>query len=59
MAEDEAKQLADAKKLPWGERVEHKNWKVRSEAFEDLQSAYGRVFNSSADPIFQETGAEE
>lgn len=58
MADDESKVLAEAKKLPWGERVEHKNWKVRSEAFEDLQSAYGRAFNSS-DPVFQETGERE
>jgi hypothetical protein len=55
MADDEAKVLADAKKLGFEERVEHKNWKVRSEAFEDIRTACTRAFSSS-DQIFSQAG---
>lgn len=36
---DETKLLADAKKLPWDERVGHKNWKVRQDAYVDMAAA--------------------
>ncbi|CDY26718.1 BnaA06g13040D [Brassica napus] len=45
MAEDE-KILKDAKKLPWEDRLAHKNWKVRNEANVDLAS----VCDSITDP---------
>lgn len=34
--EDEAKLLQDAKSLPFGDRLTHKHWKVRSEAYLDV-----------------------
>jgi cytoskeleton-associated protein 5 len=55
MADDEAKLLADAKKLPLEERVSHPNWKVRSEAFEDIKTSCTKAF-STADPIFDQSG---
>ena len=55
MADDEAQILAAAKKLPLHERVEHKNWKVRSEAYDDVKASCGRAFSSS-DPIIDEAG---
>lgn len=55
MADDEAQVLAAAKKLPLYERVEHKNWKVRSEAYEDVRAGCERAFSSS-DPILDEAG---
>ncbi|XP_020883695.1 protein MOR1 isoform X3 [Arabidopsis lyrata subsp. lyrata] len=44
-AEDE-KLLKEAKKLPWEDRLGHKNWKVRNEANVDLAS----LFDSITDP---------
>ncbi|KAG7573729.1 Armadillo-type fold [Arabidopsis suecica] len=44
-AEDE-KLLKEAKKLPWEDRLGHKNWKVRNEANVDLAS----IFDSITDP---------
>lgn len=55
MAEDEVQVLAAAKKLPLDERVEHKNWKVRSEAYEDIRGGCERAFSSS-DPILGQSG---
>lgn len=45
MSEDE-KLLKEAKKLPWEDRLSHKNWKVRNEANTDLAS----ICESIADP---------
>nr|GMD91866.1 protein MOR1 isoform X1 [Ipomoea batatas] len=45
MSEDE-KLLKEAKKLPWEERLTHKNWKVRNDANIDLAA----VFDSITDP---------
>ena len=56
MADDEAKVLAAAKKLPLDEQLGHSNWKVRSQALESIKEACGRAF-SSEDPIFGEAGA--
>uniref|UniRef100_A0A061RZH6 Cytoskeleton-associated protein 5 n=1 Tax=Tetraselmis sp. GSL018 TaxID=582737 RepID=A0A061RZH6_9CHLO len=38
-AAEEAKALTAARSLPWQERLTHSNWKVRSEACEDIQKA--------------------
>lgn len=57
MADDEAKVLADAKRLPLADRLEHKLWKVRSEAFEDIRGACNRAFSNS-DPILNESGEQ-
>lgn len=48
MAED-AQELEQAAKLPFSERVAHKNWKVRSEAYADIRSACERA--ASADDL--------
>ena len=55
MADDEAQVLAAAKKLPLEDRVEHKNWKVRSEAYEDVRAGCTSAFSSS-DPIIDAAG---
>ena len=46
MAEEEDVALAEARKLPLAERVSHKNWKVRGEAYDSIASACGRAFDS-------------
>ena len=46
MADDESKQLEEAKKLPWDVRFAHKSWKFRNDAYIDLAS----VCNSIGDP---------
>ena len=45
MSEDE-KLLKEAKKLPWDDRLFHKNWKVRNDANIDLAA----LFDSITDP---------
>lgn len=55
MADDEVKVLSDAKQLPLAERVAHKNWKVRSEAYEDISSSCQKVF-SDEDPVLNQYG---
>jgi len=57
MADEEAKILADARNLPLADRVEHKNWKVRSEAYDDIRAACDSAFSSS-DPILDQAGEE-
>jgi len=57
MADDEVKVLSDAKHLPLSDRVAHKNWKVRSEAYEDIKSSCQKVF-SNEDPILNQYGME-
>ena len=46
MAEEEDVALAEARKLPLAERVSHKNWKVRGEAYDSIASACERAFDS-------------
>lgn len=46
MSTEDEKLLKEAKKLPWEDRLGHKNWKVRNEANVDLAS----VFDSITDP---------
>lgn len=43
---EEDKLLKEAKKLPWEDRLAHKNWKVRNEANVELAS----LFDSITDP---------
>ncbi|KDD73569.1 hypothetical protein H632_c2048p1, partial [Helicosporidium sp. ATCC 50920] len=54
MADEDAKILADALKLPLAERAEHKNWKVRSALFESLRESFAKAF-SEDDPILAES----
>lgn len=56
MADDEVTVLSDAKQLPFSDRVAHKNWKVRSEAYDDIKSCCQKVF-SDEDPVLQQYGA--
>ena len=46
MSTEDEKLLKEAKKLPWDERLQHKNWKVRNDANIDLAA----VCNSITDP---------
>lgn len=55
MADDEVNVLSAAKQLPFSERVAHKNWKVRCEAFEDIRSSCQKVF-SDEDPVLAQYG---
>ena len=53
MADDEAKTLSDAKQLPYADRVAHKNWKVTSEAYDDIKGSCQSVF-SDEDPVLSQ-----
>lgn len=53
--QDEEKILADARKLSFSERVAHKSWKARSEAYDSIASACERAL-SEADDCFAEYG---
>ena len=55
MADDEQKILSDARRLTLPERVQHKNWKARSEAWDDIRGQCDRAFSSS-DPILNDAG---
>eukprot|EP00232_Nephroselmis_pyriformis_P008410 CAMPEP_0182876752 /NCGR_PEP_ID=MMETSP0034_2-20130328/14326_1 /TAXON_ID=156128 /ORGANISM="Nephroselmis pyriformis, Strain CCMP717" /LENGTH=510 /DNA_ID=CAMNT_0025009557 /DNA_START=53 /DNA_END=1581 /DNA_ORIENTATION=- len=55
MAEDEAQVLAKAKKLSWEDRIAHKNWKVRSDAYTDMAAACQAAMSPS-DPVLSEFG---
>lgn len=46
MSTEDEKLLKEAKKLPWDERLLHKNWKVRNDANIDLAA----VCDSITDP---------
>lgn len=46
MAEEEDVALAEARKLPLAERVAHKNWKVRGEAYDSIAAACDKAFDS-------------
>ncbi|GMH42322.1 hypothetical protein BSKO_10241 [Bryopsis sp. KO-2023] len=52
---DDSKLLEDAKKLPMSQRVEHKNWKVRVAAYEDIKSTCSKVMGDD-DPVLSEYG---
>ena len=53
--EDEGKVLEAAKKLPLGEQTQHKNWKVRSQAFEGIKQTCDRALGNE-DPAISEFG---
>ncbi|KAJ3669121.1 hypothetical protein LUZ60_011071 [Juncus effusus] len=55
MASEEEKLLKEAKKLPWEQRLLHKNWKVRSEANIDLASLCDSITDPK-DPRLKEFG---
>jgi len=46
----------EARSLPLDERLVHANWKVRLEAYEDLEKKYNACLDGF-DPIFSNTGA--
>ena len=52
---EEAQQIAEAKRLPWSDRIAHGNWKVRSAAFDDINAACNGVYDPS-DPCLTEFG---
>ncbi|XP_027367381.1 protein MOR1 [Abrus precatorius] len=52
---EEEKLLKEAKKLPWEDRLFHKNWKVRNEANIDLASLCDSIADPK-DPRFREFG---
>lgn len=54
MSEDE-KLLKEAKKLPWEDRLSHKNWKVRNDANIDLASLLETI-KDPKDPRLREFG---
>ena len=55
MADDEVNVLSAAKQLPFAERVAHKNWKVRSDAFDDVRISCQKVSNDE-DPVLSQYG---
>ncbi|XP_028125682.1 protein MOR1-like isoform X2 [Camellia sinensis] len=63
MSEDE-KLLKEAKKLPWEDRLMHKNWKVRNDANIDLSSVCDSITNPKDHrlrefgPFFRKTVAD-
>ncbi|KAI8000506.1 Protein MOR1 [Camellia lanceoleosa] len=63
MSEDE-KLLKEAKKLPWEDRLMHKNWKVRNDANIDLSSVCDSIINPKDHrlrefgPFFRKTVAD-
>lgn len=52
---DDDRELQEARKLPIGERTEHKNWKCRAEAFDDIRARLEQCFLTD-DPVFYEVG---
>ncbi|KAG0466494.1 hypothetical protein HPP92_018074 [Vanilla planifolia] len=61
MSTEEERLLKEAKKLPWDERLFHKNWKVRNEANIDLAAACDSIIDPkdprlkslvTSDPLF-------
>lgn len=54
MSEDE-KLLKEAKKLPWEDRLLHKNWKVRNDANIDLTALCDSITDPK-DPRIRQLG---
>ena len=52
---EEEKLLKEAKKLPWEDRLTHKNWKVRNEANIDLAALCDSI-SDPKDPRLREFG---
>nr|XP_043618716.1 protein MOR1 isoform X2 [Erigeron canadensis] len=55
MSTEDEKLLKEAKKLPWEDRLLHKNWKVRNDANIDLASLFDSI-SDPKDPRFRELG---
>ncbi|XP_058078323.1 protein MOR1 isoform X2 [Magnolia sinica] len=55
MSTEDEKLLKEAKKLPWEERLLHKNWKVRNDANIDL-AALCESISDPKDPRFRDFG---
>ncbi|XP_020695563.1 protein MOR1 isoform X2 [Dendrobium catenatum] len=55
MSTEEEKLLKEAKKLPWDERLFHKNWKVRNEANIDVAAVCDSI-TDPRDPRLREFG---
>ncbi|KAL5994650.1 Protein MICROTUBULE ORGANIZATION 1 [Asimina triloba] len=55
MATEDEKLLKEAKKLPWDERLLHKNWKVRNDANIDL-AAFCDSISDPKDPRLRDFG---
>ncbi len=55
MADDD-QELQLAAKLPFSERVAHKNWKVRAEAYADIKAVCERAAGED-DPALADFGA--
>ena len=55
MADDD-QEVQLAAKLPFSERVAHKNWKVRAEAYTDIKAVCERAAGED-DPALAELGA--
>lgn len=55
MSSEEEKLLKEAKKLPWDDRLFHKNWKVRNEANIDLAALCDSITDPK-DPRLREFG---
>lgn len=55
MADDEGKLLDAARKAPWDERLTHKNWKARVEAYSDVAKFASTSFDASH-PALKEFG---
>ncbi|XP_073101212.1 protein MOR1-like [Elaeis guineensis] len=64
MATEDEKLLKEAKKLPWDERLFHKNWKVRNDANIDLAALCGSISDPKDPrlrdfaPLFKKTVAD-
>ncbi|KAI7736259.1 hypothetical protein M8C21_022709 [Ambrosia artemisiifolia] len=55
MSTEDEKLLKEAKKLPWEDRLLHKNWKVRNDANIDLASLFDSITDPK-DPRIRELG---
>ncbi|KAL3643399.1 Protein MICROTUBULE ORGANIZATION 1 [Castilleja foliolosa] len=55
MSSEDEKLLKEAKKLPWEDRLTHKNWKVRNDANIDLAAVCDSI-SDPKDPRFREFG---
>ena len=53
--DDDQKVLEAAKKLPLSEQTQHKNWKVRSQAFDAIKQTCDRALGDE-DPALAEFG---
>ena len=55
MADDEQKLIAEAKKWHWADRLAHKDWKIRNDAYLDIAAACNSI-EDPKDPKLKEIG---